>query len=122
MSTQTTARERPRWSWTTRELLLGAAVSVGTGVALIPVLFAYIAAVAAGPFGYAALAGLFSIPPILTMLLVRRPGAVLFGALISALVLAPFSGGGWVYPLGAVIFPSRLRPCSRSPATGASGL
>lgn len=93
-----------RLVWSTRQLLLVAAVSVASGLVLLPVLYAYLAASATGPFGHAALVGAFAVPPVLAMLVTRRPGACVLGALIGALVAAPFNPAGWVYPLVTAVY------------------
>jgi energy-coupling factor transport system substrate-specific component len=91
-------RQRGRLaSWSTRDLLVVAAIGVALGVALIPVTYLGLALMAAlGPFLYVLAASLSRVPSVMAMYVVRRPGAAVLGALVAGLVQVPFTPTGWV--------------------------
>ena len=90
--------------WTTRDLLVTAIVSVAFA---FPLLGAnYLLAVfimPLGPLAIYASTGLWFIPPIFIVYIMRRPGAVMLGQLVMTIVSVPFSPFGWMQVLSAVV-------------------
>lgn len=88
--------------WSTRDLLIVAAIGVGLGLALIPVIYAGFALRAAlGPLATVLYTGLFFLPGLMSLYVVQRPGASIINGLFMALVWIPLT------PFGlAVVMPT----------------
>lgn len=97
-------RERvSEWfDWQTRDLLVVAAFGIVPGIALLPVLYAgFTLRAALGPLVTVFYAGLFYMPGLLSLYVVRKPGASILNGLFVALVWIPIT------PFGiAVMVPS----------------
>lgn len=94
---------RTEWfDWQTRDLLVVAAFGIVPGIALLPVLYAgFTLRAALGPLVTVAYTGLFYMPGLLSLYVLRRPGASLLNGLFVALVWIPIT------PLGlAVVIPT----------------
>lgn len=91
-----------KFDWETRDLLVVAAFGVVPGVALLPVLYAGFALRAVfGPLITAVYTGLFYMPGLLALYVVRKPGASILNGLFVALVWVPIT------PFGlAVVIPT----------------
>jgi energy-coupling factor transport system substrate-specific component len=89
--------------WSTRDLMVVAALGVVFGVALIPLLYASIAMRGAlGPVGDVLYTPLFFIPSLMALYITRRPGAGLVSGFFIGLVQVPFTPFGWGALLGAL--------------------
>lgn len=99
ISVQTSATTS--WHWSTRDIVVTAALAVASGIAFIVFdWFWSVAHAAGGPFVGEALAGFWLIGGLLVPYIVRKPGSALFGELVAALVEASFN------PWGAVVILS----------------
>ena len=90
-------------AWTTRDIVVTAAIAVASGIAFI--LFDWFYSVAQGVGGNFvgnALAGFWLIGGLLVPYIVRKPGSALFGELVASLVEASFN------PWGAIVIVSGL--------------
>jgi energy-coupling factor transport system permease protein len=97
MNGTSTGRNKSLAAWSTRDLLVVAAIGAALGVALIPVTYLGLTLMATlGPFLYALSTSLSRVPSVMTMYVVRRPGAAVLGALVAGLVQVPFTPTGWV--------------------------
>ncbi len=101
-NTSTIRSGRGLRGWTTRDLLVVAAIGVGLGLTLIPVVYAGFALRAAlGPLATVLYTGLFFLPGLMSLYVVRRPGASIINGLFMALVWIPLT------PFGlAVVMPT----------------
>ncbi len=88
--------------WTTRDLLVVAAIVVGLGLALVPVLYAGLFFQAAlGPLVFVVVRGLFLLPQLMSLYVVRRPGAAVVAGIFFGFVQSPFTPFGWTtVPVG----------------------
>lgn len=83
--------------WSTRDILVVAAIGVALGVALVSLFYATTALLATfGPLGVWAVNGLYVVPSLMAIYVTRRPGAALLGGFFVGLVQLPFT------PLGLV--------------------
>lgn len=92
-----TTIQSPRPGWRLVDIVVAAVVAVGFGVVFLAWNALYTAstpAFAAIPAAQAMLYGVWLLPGVLVALIVRRPGAALFGGLVSAAVSA-FLGSQW---------------------------
>ncbi len=97
------ARCRGLKDWSTRDLLVVAALGVTLGVALVPVLYASLPLQAAlGPLYQVLVAGLFSVPGLMALYVTRRPGAALVNGVFVGLVQVPLTPFGWTVMIGAL--------------------
>lgn len=96
MRTPTTPH-RSRAAWTTRDILVAAVIALVLGLVLAGISYLYtIARSALGPaIGGAIFGAWFCVPGLLTMYVLRRPGAALLGQVLVALVQMPFDPSGW---------------------------
>ncbi len=97
------ATARPTRAWTTRDIVVTAALAVACGIAFI--LFDWFYSVAqgiGGNFVGNALAGFWLIGGLLVPYVVRKPGSALFGELVASLVEASFN------PWGAIVIVAGL--------------
>ena len=79
----------------TAYLLTCAVLGVAGGLLLLPANWLSTALFITVPFASVALAGLWLLPAVVALRLLQRPFAGLLTALISGLVLVPFSGSGF---------------------------
>lgn len=88
--------------WSTRDILVVAAIGVGLGLAMIPVLYGGLFLQAAlGPLVFVVVRGLFLLPQLTSLYIVRRPGTAVIAGLFFGLVQAPFTPFGWTtVPVG----------------------
>ena len=83
--------------WSTRDLMVIAAIGVALGVVLVPVIYATMALHAAlGPLGMASIWGPYVVPLLVATSVMRRPRAALLTSLLVPLVQLPFGPGGWI--------------------------
>lgn len=90
-------------AWSTRDIVVTAAVAVASGIAFI--LFDWFYSIVqgiGGNFVGNALAGFWLIGGLLVPYIVRKPGSALFGELVASLVEASFN------PWGAIVIVSGL--------------
>jgi energy-coupling factor transport system permease protein len=98
-----TARPGKLRGWSTRDLMVVAAIGVVFGVALIPLLYASIAMRGAlGPVGDVLYTPLFFVPSLMVLYITRRPGAGVLSGFFIGLVQVPFTPFGWGALLGAL--------------------
>lgn len=81
--------------WSTRDLLVMAAISIVMGLVLVGVNYLGAALLAISPVLASVLAGLYFVPGIMVMLIVRRPGANILTRIIVNLAMLPFTPFGW---------------------------
>lgn len=82
-------------SWSTRDIVVTAALAVATGISFIVFDWVYlIVSGVGGPFVGQAMAGFWLLGGLLVPYIVRRPGSALFGELIAALVESSFNPWG----------------------------
>ena len=82
-------------NWNTRDLLIVAALGIVAGLALLPVVYAGFAIRAAfGPVVTALYSGLFYAPGLLSLYIIRKPGAAILNGVFVALVWIPLTPFG----------------------------
>jgi energy-coupling factor transport system substrate-specific component len=80
--------------WSTRDLMVLAALSIAIGLVLLIVIAAENVALAAlGPYAMPLSIGPYGLLALLPMAVLRRPGAAALAGLIAGLVWFPFAGG-----------------------------
>lgn len=79
--------------WTTRDIMVTAIISIALGVLYIPLTY-LIGWLTPLPFIVTIVVGIYFWPIIMVAYLIRKPGAALFAALVSFLVLIPFTPYG----------------------------
>ncbi|MAG35717.1 MAG: thiamine permease [Dehalococcoidia bacterium] len=90
--------------WTTREIVVTAAVCVVIGLLFVFWGQVYtLAEAATGPLGAAFANGFWMIGGVIIAYIVRRPGAALTGELLAALVSLPFSPWGWTVLISGLV-------------------
>jgi len=93
----------PTRSWSTRDIVVTAALAVASGIAFIVFDWFYsVVQGVGGNFVGNALAGFWLIGGLLVPYIVRKPGSALFGELVAALVESSFN------PWGAIVILSGL--------------
>ena len=105
--------------WTTRDLLVTAAISVVFAVVLLGVNYLFFMFLwPLGPLGLPASVGIWFMPLILIAYILRRPGAALIAQMMISIISAPFSPGSWAIllmiivagvPMELVFFAARYR-------------
>jgi energy-coupling factor transport system substrate-specific component len=96
-------RKKGLRGWSTRDLLVVAALGVTLGVALVPVLYASLPLQAAlGPLYQVLVAGLFSVPGLMALYVTRRPGAAVVNGVFVGLIQVPLTPFGWTVMIGAL--------------------
>jgi energy-coupling factor transport system permease protein len=75
MAEQNAGRRRGFMAWSTREILTTAAIALVFAVALIPFTYLILALAAAGPVVQGLLVGVWLVPSVMVLYVVRRPGA-----------------------------------------------
>jgi energy-coupling factor transport system substrate-specific component len=91
-------------AWSTRDIVVTAALAVATGISFI--VFDWVYIVGQGLFGniaQALLEGLWLLGALLVPYVVRRPGSAIFGELVASLVEASFNPFGITVLLAGVI-------------------
>lgn len=82
-------------SWTTRDIVVTAALAVATGIAFIVFDWIYIVGQSVlGDIAQAVMEGFWLLGALLIPYIVRRPGSALFGELVASLVEASFNPFG----------------------------
>lgn len=89
-----TSSQRSLFVWSTREILLIAAIGVVFGLILVSSLYAFSFAVALGPFAAWSWIGLYLMPSFFIGYILRRPGSALLTAVLYSLVMLLFSPYG----------------------------
>lgn len=72
--------------WSTKDLLVVAAIAVALGLVLVPVNYALGALFALSLLIYALFTGAYFLPCLASMYIVRHPGAALVGGIFAGLV------------------------------------
>jgi energy-coupling factor transport system substrate-specific component len=91
-------------SWSTRDIVVTAALAVATGISFIVFDWIYlVVSGAGGPFVGQALAGFWLLGGLVVPYIVRRPGSALFGELVAALVESSFNPWGIVVILSGLL-------------------
>jgi energy-coupling factor transport system substrate-specific component len=90
--------------WSTRDLLVVAAIGAALGAALIPFIYANLALHAVGPVVAWTFTGLFAVPNLVALYVTRRPGAGLVSGIFVGLVQTPFNPAGWVILSSSLLF------------------
>ncbi|MCU0495010.1 MAG: ECF transporter S component [Chloroflexaceae bacterium] len=87
-----------RSTWSTRDILVTAMIALTLGLVLAGVSYVYtVARSALGPaIGGAIFGAWFCLPGLLTMYMLRRPGAAFLAQVLVAFVQMPFDPSGWV--------------------------
>lgn len=96
----TTPSLQDRAGFSTRDLLVVAAIGVATVVVIVPVTYVTLAIETTMPVAVMWTFGIWLVPAYLAIGLTRRPGAGLLAMLVVGLVQAPFVPFGWA----AVVF------------------
>jgi ABC-type thiamin/hydroxymethylpyrimidine transport system permease subunit len=99
-------RHKKKYSWlfwSTRDILLLAAIALVFGLILGIGLYPYLALLALGPIVTWGLIGLYLLPSFFIAYVLRRPGAAFLIALLYNLVMLPFSPFGFILMIGAVM-------------------
>jgi len=90
--------------FSTQYLLTCAAIGAGGGLLLIPANNIAAAVAAALPLLYAAIVGVWVVPSVVALDLIRRPGASVLTSLFAGLVLIPFTPYGVRSVITCLIF------------------
>ncbi len=90
--------------WTTRDLMVMAAIAIVLGLLLAGVNYVSAALLAINPVFVAVLAGVYFLPGIMVMLIIRRPGAVVLTRVVINLIMIPFTPFGWMELVVNIIF------------------
>jgi energy-coupling factor transport system permease protein len=91
-------------SWSTRDIVVTAALAVASGIAFIVFDWIWmVASGAGGPFVGEALAGFWLIGGLLVPYIVRKPGSALFGEVVAALVESSFNPWGPIVILSGLL-------------------
>lgn len=88
--------------WTTRDIMVTAIISIALGVLYIPITY-LISWLTPFIFIVAIVIGIYFWPIILVAYLIRKPGAAFFSALVSFIVLVPFTPYGITVLMMAVL-------------------
>src|SRR5207237_1368582 len=85
----------PSRRWSTRDIVVTAALAVATGISFIVFDWIWmIASGAGGPIVGQALAGFWLLGGLIVPYVIRRPGSAIFGELVAALVESSFNPWG----------------------------
>lgn len=91
-------------NWETRDLLVVAALGIVPGLALIPVVFAgFTIRAALGPLGTVLNSGLFYLPGLMALYIVRKPGASILNGIFVSLVWIPLTPFGLAVAIPSVV-------------------
>lgn len=105
MIEQTRRPARGLAGWTTRDILVTAAIALVFALVLLPLyLFAPLIDLTLGPVTRRLLGGAFFIPPFVVMQATRRPGAAVLCGTLMGLVQTPFTPLGPILIIGSAVF------------------
>jgi len=91
-------------SWSTRDIVVTAALAVATGISFIVFDWIYIVGQSVlGNIAQSVMEGFWLLGALLVPYIVRRPGSALFGELVAALVEASFNPFGIIVVVGGLI-------------------
>ena len=91
-------------NWETRDLLVVAALGIVPGMALLPVVFAgFTVRAALGPLGTILNAGLFYLPGLMALYIVRKPGASILNGVFVGLVWIPLTPFGLAVTVPTIV-------------------
>ncbi|MFC7057219.1 ECF transporter S component [Halovenus salina] len=91
-------------NWETRDLLVVAALGIVPGVALLPVVFVgFTVRAAVGPLGTILNAGLFYLPGLMALYIVRKPGASILNGIFVGLVWIPLTPFGFAVAIPTIV-------------------
>jgi energy-coupling factor transport system permease protein len=89
------------WKWTVRDVVIAAVLAAVSGVLLTGESYLYqISLAIGGPLGSAIMTGAFSWPYILAFMLIRKPFACIFIAVLATTVQALLGNPAGIYTLG----------------------
>lgn len=95
MASRATSHRAASRGWTTRDIVVTAALAVATGISFIVFDWIFIVGQSVlGNLAQAVLEGLWLLGALLVPYIVRRPGSALFGELVASLVEASFNPFG----------------------------
>ena len=97
-----------RWmsieNWETRDLLVVAALGIVPGLALLPVVYAgFMIRAALGPLGTVLNSGLFYLPGLMALYVVRKPGASVLNGIFVGLVWIPLTPFGLAVTVPTIV-------------------
>ncbi|AJF28009.1 hypothetical protein SG26_19815 (plasmid) [Haloarcula sp. CBA1115] len=105
-------------NWETRDLLVVAALGIVPGIALLPVVFAgFTIRAALGPLGTILNAGLFYLPGLMSLYIVRKPGASILNGVFVGLVWIPLTPFGLAVTIPTIVARIGSELPSSSPDT-----
>ena len=90
------AKQNEKRGWSTRDLLITAAIGLAFGVLLIPVTYAYAAFLGLGICVRSLMGGIYYLPAGFAAYVMRKPGAIVLVSVVSALVAMPFTPYGFI--------------------------
>jgi energy-coupling factor transport system substrate-specific component len=102
MSTQ--KKKRGLAAWTTRDILVTAAIAIVFGLLLSGVDYFSAVLVSISPVFAGILAGFYFLPGIMVMYIIRRPGAAVLMRVLVNLVMLSFTPFGWMHLVISVVF------------------
>jgi len=102
MSTQ--KKKRGLAAWTTRDILVTAAIAIVFGLLLSGVDYLSAVLVSISPVFASILAGFYFLPGIMVMYIIRRPGAAVLMRVLINLVMLSFTPFGWMHLVISVVF------------------
>ncbi|NLJ38154.1 MAG: ABC-type cobalt transport system, permease component [Methanobacterium sp. PtaU1.Bin242] len=85
--------KRVNRSWTTRDIMVTAIISIALGVLYIPLSYA-IGLLYTVPLLYPFVVGIYYFPIIMVAYLIRKPGVAIFSSMVIHLVTIPFTPWG----------------------------
>ena len=102
MSTQ--KKKKGLAAWTTRDILVTAAIAIVFGLLLSGVDYLSAVFVSISPVFAGILAGFYFLPGIMVMYIIRRPGAAVLMRVLINLVMLSFTPFGWMHLVISVVF------------------
>ncbi|WP_079990683.1 ECF transporter S component [Haloarcula sp. CBA1127] len=91
-------------NWETRDLLIVATLGIVPGLALLPVVFTgFTIRAALGPLGTILNAELFYLPGLMTLYIVRKPGASILNGVFVGLVWIPLTPFGLAVTIPTIV-------------------
>lgn len=101
------SKKRTGWlAWSTRDILIMAAMGVAFGILLGVLLYPYMLSVALGPIVAWAWVGLYYLPGFFIAYVLRRFGAAFMIAMLYALVMMPFNPYGPMMLISGLLYGS----------------
>lgn len=93
--------QRRKGLWSTKDILVTGMIGVVFSFVLIAATYAYLAVIGGfGPAFARVFNGVYLIPGLMALYLIRKPGAALVAQLIAGTVMIPFSPYGWFMLIG----------------------